>query len=84
MSEKLFASQKLVIYTGSTQSWKGVDTLEKTRNFLLGDIEVLIVSERPHGEVPLYMKAADVLVLPLRRSASWPSRNNYATSIPIP
>lgn len=60
----LSKDKKLAIYAGSTQSWKGVDTLEKVQNFLPKDTQVLIVSNRPHSEIPLYLKAADVLVLP--------------------
>lgn len=57
-------NSKLVVYTGSRFSWKGVDTLEKAGDLLPNGIEVLIVSGKPYTEIPLYLKAADVLVLP--------------------
>lgn len=53
----------LVIYTGSRQAYKGVSTLEKARA-LLGGVTVRTVSDEPYLCMPLYLRAADVLVLP--------------------
>lgn len=55
--------KKLIIYTGSRQPWKGVETLEKAAE-LITDAEVLIVSGKSPKDIPLYLRAADVLVLP--------------------
>ncbi|MEX0935060.1 MAG: glycosyltransferase [Candidatus Paceibacterota bacterium] len=57
-------NQKFVVYTGSDQPGKGVDILEKAQNFLPEGIRVIIVSNKPHQEIPLYLQAADILVLP--------------------
>ena len=53
----------LVVYTGSRQAIKGVRTLEEA-GALLPDIELLIISGKPQKEIPLYLHAADLLVLP--------------------
>ncbi len=55
---------KLVIYTGSNYSWKGVDTLMATKNLFSPEVDLLIVSGKPYTEIPLYLKASDILVLP--------------------
>ena len=57
-------NKKLVIYTGSLHSWKGGGTLEEASKLLSDDIEVKIISGKPHAEIPIYLKAADLLVLP--------------------
>ena len=81
--------QKIILYAGHLFSWKGVDTLLASHEFLkenqhiyfIGgseeDIEsfrtklvksgaknVSVVGNKLHSEVPLWYKAADVLVLP--------------------
>ena len=81
--------RKIALYTGSLQSWKGVETLVAAAEFLPADIVVYIVGgeqreievlktlnpkpetlnpifvgQRPWAEIPLWLKAADVLVLP--------------------
>lgn len=56
-------AEKLVIYTGSLQKWKGTDTLEEASR-LLEEVKVLLVTDKPHHEMPLYLKTADVLVIP--------------------
>ena len=58
------SNKKLVIYTGSLHSWKGGGTLEEASKLLSDDIEVKIISGKPHAEIPIYLKAADLLVLP--------------------
>ncbi|OHA91894.1 MAG: hypothetical protein A3J09_00070 [Candidatus Zambryskibacteria bacterium RIFCSPLOWO2_02_FULL_51_21] len=59
----LDTNDKLAVYTGSRLSWKGVGTLEEASK-ILGEVKVLIVTGKPHKEIPLYLKAADVLVIP--------------------
>jgi len=54
---------KIIMYTGSRYVWKGVDTLEQAGKLLPG-VQILIVSDRPYSEIPMYLRAADVLVLP--------------------
>lgn len=54
----------LALYAGSLYLWKGKMTLEGVNKFLPADIEMEIISGRPYIEMPLYLKAADVLVLP--------------------
>ncbi len=81
--------QKIVLYTGSLQHWKGVDTLIAAARFLPDDTFVYIVGgdsqsikdfktknsklathtltfvgQRPWREIPMWLKAADVLVIP--------------------
>ncbi len=55
--------KKVVMYTGSRYSWKGVDTLEGARD-LMPNIELMIVSGKPFREIPTYLRSADILVLP--------------------
>jgi len=59
----LSESAKIVVYTGSLYPWKGVDTLKKASELLQG-IEVLVITGKPYVEIPIYLKAADILVLP--------------------
>ncbi|MEK7108847.1 MAG: glycosyltransferase family 4 protein, partial [Patescibacteria group bacterium] len=54
---------KIAMYTGSRYAWKGTDTLEQAGKLLPG-VRVLVVSGKPYREIPLYLQAADVLVLP--------------------
>ena len=72
--------KKIVLYTGHLYGWKGVDTLiqasklfnEDTLVYLVGGTEedvasyklVTFVGHKPHKEIPFWLKAADVLVLP--------------------
>jgi len=92
--------KKIVLYAGSLQRWKGVDTLVQAAELLPPDIfvyivggntgktnfqfprptspgpspggraisnfqnRVVFVGQRPWSEIPLWLKAADVLVLP--------------------
>jgi len=60
----LRSNKKLVIYTGSRHLWKGVETLDEVSKLLPHNIEVMIITDKPHTEIPLYLKAADVLILP--------------------
>ena len=57
-------NKKLVVYTGSRQSWKGVETLEAATKFLPTDMETMIIMGKSQAEIPAYLKAADVLVIP--------------------
>jgi glycosyltransferase involved in cell wall biosynthesis len=54
---------KIALYTGSTYAWKGVGTLKEAET-LLPQVRVMVVSKRPFSEIPAYLRAADVLVLP--------------------
>jgi len=56
-------NRPIAMYTGSRYVRKGVQTFEKAGE-LLPDINAIIVSGRPYAEIPLYLRAADVLVLP--------------------
>ena len=70
--------KRIVAYIGKRKSMgedKGVEELEKTLNSLTEEnpeIYPLIVSEVPPQEVPLYMKAVDVLVM------NYPDTEHYA------
>jgi glycosyltransferase involved in cell wall biosynthesis len=77
----------IILYTGHLYSWKGVDTLAHSTEYLPADFlivfvggtetdvaafkkkyaanpKIFIVGFRPHKEIPIWQKAADVLVLP--------------------
>lgn len=56
--------KKLVVYTGSRQPWKGVGTLEEAGELLPASIEILVVSNKSHTDIPKYLKSADILVIP--------------------
>ncbi|MBX4181393.1 glycosyltransferase family 4 protein [Candidatus Parcubacteria bacterium] len=56
--------KKIVMYTGSLYKRKGVETLREASKAWGEDIQCIIVSGKPYKEIPLYLKAADVLVLP--------------------
>ena len=56
-------SDVLVVYAGSLQKWKGTETLLKAQELIHG-AKILIVTGKPYSEIPLYLKAADILVLP--------------------
>jgi|SRR3989344_2829118 len=62
-SLNLDQNEKLVIYAGSRQIWKGVDTLYKASKLIKG-ARVLMITDKSYTQVPLYLKAADILVLP--------------------
>jgi glycosyltransferase involved in cell wall biosynthesis len=67
--------KKLAVYVGSDLSWKGLSVLKEAAGMLPREFDVIFVGpitsggegrymgERPHGEVPLWLAAADVLVL---------------------
>lgn len=59
----LSKNEKLVVYAGTRQGYKGTDTLEKAGK-LIENIKIIIISDKPHVEIPKYLKAADILVLP--------------------
>lgn len=56
--------KKIVMYVGHTYTWKGVDTLKEASKLLPEDVQVVFVSGKKHSEIPAYLKAADLLVLP--------------------
>lgn len=78
--------RKIVLYTGSLQSWKGVDTLVDAAKLLPPGVmtyivggsndeisksqitnhksQIVFTGQKPWKEIPLWLKAADVLVLP--------------------
>lgn len=56
---------KLVLYTGHLYPWKGVSIfLEASKS--LPDVNFKTVTNQPYRLIPMYLKAADVLVLPNR------------------
>lgn len=56
--------KKLIIYTGSRYKWKGVDVLEEVNPMLPEGVELIVVTDKSYLEIPKYLQAADVLVLP--------------------
>lgn len=71
--------KRIILYTGQLYDWKGKDTLLHAHKFLgsqeflyiLGEAKdageffnTIFVGNRPHPEMPLWFKAADVLLLP--------------------
>lgn len=61
---RLTTDKKLVIYTGSRYFWKGVDVLEKAESLLPLTIMTLIINNKSYLEIPKYLQAADLLILP--------------------
>lgn len=59
----LAPGKPLVVYTGSESAQKGVPTLRAAAE-RLPQVELLVVSGKPHKEIPLYLRAADLVVLP--------------------
>ncbi len=62
----LSLSRRYVLFAGQMRPDKRVPVIRQAVNLLQDegiDVELLIVSGRPHRQVPLYMNAADVLVL---------------------
>ncbi len=57
-------TEKIVVYVGSRQKGKGVETLEEAKKYLQKDIKLMIISTAPPTTVPYYLKAADRLILP--------------------
>jgi len=82
-------AKKIVLYSGHLYSWKGVDILAESSNFLPDDIalvfiggmasdikkmenfikqrnlkNIILFGHRQHQEIPYFLKAADVLVIP--------------------
>ncbi|NQU83608.1 MAG: glycosyltransferase [Parcubacteria group bacterium] len=62
--------KKIILYTGNTYGWKGVDILAQADNFLENSCLVQIITDKPYSEIPRWLKSADVLVLPNSRRAS--------------
>lgn len=69
--------KKIALYSGHFFKWKGADTVIEAAPFLkevffvfVGGIKkpakdnILFLGHKPHKEIPLYLKAADVLILP--------------------
>ena len=71
----LSETKKLAVYVGSDLPWKGLGVLKEAARLLPPEFDVIFVGaitplesgrymgERPHSEVPLWLAAADVLVL---------------------
>jgi glycosyltransferase involved in cell wall biosynthesis len=57
-------NKKVILYTGSRYAWKGVATLEQAAKILSDEIQTIIVTGKSYLEIPLYLKAADILILP--------------------
>lgn len=68
--------KKLILYAGSALVWKGVEILSEAADFLPDSVLVLMIGlagentgrvsymgRRPYSEVPLWLAAADALVL---------------------
>lgn len=75
----LLKDKYVILYTGQLYDWKGKDTLLEVHKFLgpqefvyivgveEGSAKIhntVMVGNRPHTEMPLWLRAADVLVLP--------------------
>src|SRR3989344_257227 len=76
--------KKIVLYTGQLFEWKGIDILTKAAE-LFQDVEFYIVGgnlpkakkktnlhfvgQKPYSEIPLWLRAADVLVLPNKKGS---------------
>lgn len=56
--------KKVAVYSGSQEAWKGTQTLKEAGELLSSEIEVKIITGKHHDEIPVYLKAADVLVIP--------------------
>ena len=54
--------KKIILYTGHLYRWKGAQILAESAKFLGEDI--LVIGQKPHSEIPFWLKAADILVLP--------------------
>jgi glycosyltransferase involved in cell wall biosynthesis len=72
--------EKIALYAGSLYAWKGTDTLKEAEKHLSG-IKVLVISNMPYTEMPLYLKAADVLVLP--NSARYEVSRSYTSPMKL-
>jgi len=60
--------KKIAVYAGSKLPWKGAEIVEEAAKILREyNIEALIVCGKPYKDIPLYLKAADVLILPNTR-----------------
>lgn len=72
-------SKKIVMYVGSMQSWKGIDIIPELAKRLpdvtfviVGaekdavDGNVVRISQKSYRDVPLYMRAADILIAPYK------------------
>lgn len=53
--------KKLALYVGREISWKGMEILNEAEKFLERDI-IKVISNRPYTEMPLWLKAADVVL----------------------
>ncbi len=57
-------NKKLVVYTGSKQLGKGVNSLLEAESLFDPEVELLMVTNKPYLEIPQYLAAADILVIP--------------------
>lgn len=59
----LALKDKIVMYVGSKEKHKGYQTFIKAGTYLKG-IRMIVVSNKSYNSIPLYLKAADILVIP--------------------
>lgn len=55
---------KLIVYPGQRQLGKGLEILEEAVKLMGGDVELLVVENKPYKDIPMYLKASDLFVLP--------------------
>lgn len=63
MSLGIKSKKPLIIYSGSLLPWKGVETFKRASDSL-PEYDFMIVKGEPYYRVPLFLQAADVLVIP--------------------
>ena len=54
--------KKMAVYVGREISWKGMEILLEARKFLLEDT-IEVVKNRPYQEIPIWLSAADLLLV---------------------
>lgn len=74
--------KKIILFVGSELEWKGVDILKEASNFLPDGTEVFLIGKikkeekfekivyvgfKQNSEIPIYLKAADALILPNKK-----------------
>jgi glycosyltransferase involved in cell wall biosynthesis len=71
-----FTNYQLAVFVGGTD-WDLEDFKEKNKN----NSHILVLGRKPHTEIPLYLKAADVLVLP--NSAQYKLSSHYTSPLKL-
>lgn len=58
--------KNIILYAGQRYQWKGVNILEQARPLLesIGNYLVQIITDKAYKQVPFWLRAADVLILP--------------------